>query len=117
MEPARAEALATLASLEGLPGPTAALARPVGGLLLIDAYTPSSAWSLTPTRALPALATKQTKANFTTYKRLMIVYKKDVASVLKRRSTAVFRGKGTAEADRDLDVLVRQAHVPLENLS
>ena len=54
LEPARAEALATLASLEGLPGPTAALARPVGGLLLIDAYTPSSAWSLTPTRALPA---------------------------------------------------------------
>ena len=38
LDPARAEALATLASLEGSPGPAAALARPVGGLLLIDAY-------------------------------------------------------------------------------
>ena len=32
-------ALATLASLEGSPGPAAALARPTGGLMLIDAFT------------------------------------------------------------------------------
>ena len=29
----------TLASLEGSPGPAAALARPTGGLMLIDAFT------------------------------------------------------------------------------
>ena len=34
-----AAALATLASLEGSPGPAAALARPTGGLMLIDAFT------------------------------------------------------------------------------
>ncbi len=33
-----AAALATLASLEGSPGPAAALARPTGGLMLIDAF-------------------------------------------------------------------------------
>ena len=32
-------ALATLASLEGSPGPAAALAWPTGGLMLIDAFT------------------------------------------------------------------------------
>ena len=145
MDPARAEALATLASLEGSPGPAAALARPVGGLLLIDAYALVglavkyasggggagdaglifTRWveamagqeSLTPTRALPALATKQTKANFVKYKRLMIAYKAEVERALKRRSSAVSRRKGTAEADRELDHLVRQAHVPLQTLS
>ena len=34
-----AAALATLASLEGSPGPAAALAWPTGGLMLIDAFT------------------------------------------------------------------------------
>ena len=145
MDPARAEALATLVSLEGSPGPAAALARPVGGLLLIDAYALVglavkyasggggagdaglifTRWveamagqeSLTPTRALPALATKQIKANFVKYKRLMIAYKAEVERALKRRSSAVSRRKGTAEADRELDHLVRQAHVPLQTLS
>ena len=117
----------------------------MGGLLLIDAYALVglavkyasggggagdaglifTRWveamagqeSLTPTRALPALATKQTKANFVKYKRLMIAYKAEVERALKRRSSAVSRRKGTAEADRELDHLVRQAHVPLQTLS
>ncbi|EOD08659.1 hypothetical protein EMIHUDRAFT_217403 [Emiliania huxleyi CCMP1516] len=112
-EPARAEALSTLASLEGSPGPAAALARPVGGLLLIDAYALAMAGheSLAPTRALPALATPETKANFVKYKRRMTAYKADVERALKRRSTAVSRRKDPAEADRELDQLVRQAHL------
>jgi hypothetical protein len=117
----------------------------VGGLLLIDAYALVglagkyasggggagdaglifTRWveamagheSLAPTRALPALATPETKANFVKYKRRMTAYKADVERALKRRSTAVSRRKDPAEADRELDQLVRQAHVPLQTLS
>ena len=117
----------------------------MGGLLLIDAYALVglagkyasggggagdaglifTRWveamagheSLAPTRALPALATPETKANFVKYKRRMTAYKADVERALKRRSTAVSRRKDPAEADRELDQLVRQAHVPLQTLS
>merc|ERR1711938_46435 len=47
----------------------------------------------------------------------MIAYKAEVERALKRRSSAVSRRKGTAEADRELDHLVRQAHVPFQTLS
>ncbi|EOD34169.1 hypothetical protein EMIHUDRAFT_201788 [Emiliania huxleyi CCMP1516] len=89
-ELARAEALSTLASLEGSPGPAAALARPVGGLLLIDAYALAMAGheSLAPTRALPALATPETKANFVKYKRRMIAYKADLDVTAQLRAFA-----------------------------